>query len=240
MVAVGVWLIALGTADLIRANVDTTSRRRLLLVGAVGVTVLLALTLAVEPDRSGWFVAVVGAVTLVVWVETSARAMSGSQALPRVFAFGAFALGLGASLLADESQYAVRWADTVSDSPVSRLEPSTALVVLGVLLTQIATANTLVRMLLGAVGVPPSDNERQLKGGRVLGPMERLIIVTLGLGGAATAAAVVVAAKGLLRFPELTPGDHGPRDLTEYFLIGSLSSWLVALGGLGLIALARA
>ena len=37
----------------------------------------------------------------------------------------------------------------------------------------------------------------------MLGPMERLFILMLGPSGRAGAAAVVVAAKGLLRFPEL-------------------------------------
>ena len=46
-------------------------------------------------------------------------------------------------------------------------------------------------------------DEKQLKGGRVLGPMERVFVVALGALGDLTAAAVVVAAKGLLRFPEL-------------------------------------
>ena len=36
-----------------------------------------------------------------------------------------------------------------------------------------------------------------------LGPLERLFILGLGLAGNLTAAAIVVAAKGLLRFPEL-------------------------------------
>jgi len=59
---------------------------------------------------------------------------------------------------------------------------------------------------------------------------------------------VVVAAKGLLRFPELQraqrdearPGvpPDGPSDVTEYFLIGSFASWLLALAGTALIHLA--
>jgi hypothetical protein len=75
-----------------------------------------------------------------------------------------------------------------------------------------------------------------LKGGRMLGPMERVLILALGLAGEVTAAAVVGGAKGLLRFPELHRGTkEGPSDLTEYFLIGTLASWLVALAGVGLV-----
>ena len=68
--------------------------------------------------------------------------------------------------------------------------------------------------------------------------MERLFLVGLGSTGYLTAAAVVVAAKGLLRFPELQRDERaGPSDVTEYFLIGSFGSWLVAMAGVGLIAL---
>jgi hypothetical protein len=51
---------------------------------------------------------------------------------------------------------------------------------------------------------------------------------------------VVVAAKGLLRFPELqrSERDQGPSDVSEYFLIGSFASWLVALGGYALLRVA--
>ena len=99
---------------------------------------------------------------------------------------------------------------------------------------------TSIRLVLDAVGVPAADNEKSLKGGRLLGPMERLVIVGLGLAGHVTAASIVVAAKGLLRFPELQRGSGagGPSDVTEYFLIGSFASWLLALGGVALCALA--
>ena len=114
--------------------------------------------------------------------------------------------------------------------------PETLLLGAGVLLVQLSTANVLVRLVLDAVGVPASDNEKSLKGGRLLGPMERLLIVGLGMAGQLTAAGLVVAAKGLLRFPELQRGARsGASDITEYFLIGSFASWLLALGGVALM-----
>ena len=103
----------------------------------------------------------------------------------------------------------------------------------------------LVRLVLAATDtVSPAlhatseDPEQQLKGGRLLGPMERLFILGLGLGGQWTAAGLVVAAKGLLRWPELRSESDQARihRLTEYFLVGSFVSWLVALGGLLLLA----
>ena len=67
--------------------------------------------------------------------------------------------------------------------------------------------------------------------------MERLLILALALAGQVTAATVVVAAKGLLRFPELQARREQERihRLTEYFLVGSFASWLVALGGVLLL-----
>lgn len=69
-------------------------------------------------------------------------------------------------------------------------------------------------------------------------------MVVRSLAGQFTAAAVVVAVKGLLRFPELQRGvsaeartPDGPSDVTEYFLIGSFASWLVALAGVALLLL---
>jgi hypothetical protein len=63
--------------------------------------------------------------------------------------------------------------------------------------------------------------------------MERLFILVLAVAGELTAAAVVVAAKGLLRFPELQRSRRaaGPTAVSEYFLIGSFASWLLGITG---------
>ena len=59
------------------------------------------------------------------------------------------------------------------------------------------------------------------------------------------AAGIVIAAKGLIRWPELrsysqprsSGGRHSDIDtVTEYFLVGSFVSWLVALSALVLAA----
>lgn len=111
------------------------------------------------------------------------------------------------------------------------------------LLVQLSTGNQVVRLVLAATGttapvVPPGEDDpaATLKGGRLLGPMERVVIVGLGLAGELTAASVVIAAKGLLRWPELSSsrGQHAIHRLTEYFLLGSFVSWSLALVGLAL------
>ncbi len=229
MTAVGCWLLVIGLCDLVRAARDATAWSRRLLLVALGACLLLGAGLGL--DAPAWLV-VGWVVTSAVWVLGSAAALVGHRPGARAIALVGAATGVGLSLLAGD---AVSTPDRVLSGPLGGVPPETLLIGAGVLVVQLASANVLVRLILDAVGVPASDNEKSLKGGRLLGPMERLMIVGLGLAGELTAAALVVAAKGLLRFPELQRGARtGPSDLMEYFLIGSFASWLVALGGVAL------
>lgn len=78
----------------------------------------------------------------------------------------------------------------------------------------------------------------QLKGGRVIGPLERIFIMILIVVGAYHVVAALMAAKGIVRFPEISADakrEHAPGAKAEEFLVGSLASWGVA-GGAGLLA----
>ena len=87
--------------------------------------------------------------------------------------------------------------------------PDRALLLLGLVLLQLSPATC----WSGWCSPPPTPSTRRhgghdrpalrLKGGRLLGPLERLLILGLGLAGEVTAASIVIAAKGLIRFPEL-------------------------------------
>lgn len=137
---------------------------------------------------------------------------------------------------------------------LGRTDPDRVVLVTGVLLAQMSTGNVVVRLVLSATHtIDPRvrrDPSQTLKGGRLLGPMERLTIVGLGLAGQLTAASIVIAAKGLLRFPELqSHRDDGRRDgyvgasiddVTEYFLVGSFLSWGFALMSVAVLAVAGA
>jgi hypothetical protein len=137
--------------------------------------------------------------------------------------------------------------DWLARDPLPVLEGMSAdraLLLLGAFLAQLSTGNVIVRLVLAATGtVNPlrlgsaDDPGMQLKGGRLLGPMERVFILGLGLAGHLTAASIVIAAKGLLRFPELQSRLDQARihRLTEYFLVGSFVSWLLPLGTLALL-----
>jgi hypothetical protein len=235
MVELAVWLVVVGVCDLVRAARDVTSTRRRAAIVGLGTALLLLAGVALEPSAGalalllgGWLL------TFLLWLLGSAAALSRHTVTARAVAFAGLGGGLVFGLLADDAADPLT---TELPGALAGVDPETFLLLAGVALVQLATANVAVRMVLDAVGVPASTNEKTLKGGRMLGPMERLLIVALGLAGEVTAAAVVGGAKGLLRFPELHRGTRaGPSDLTEYFLIGTLASWLVALAGVGLVA----
>lgn len=66
-----------------------------------------------------------------------------------------------------------------------------------------------------------------LRGGRVIGPLERILIVALALVGGEAVIVGLLAAKGIVRFPEISAdGRRGSK--AEEFLIGSLVSWTIA------------
>lgn len=190
--------------------------------------------------------AVIAAV-VVLWGQTVTRAFAGWRPwLPLLVLGGALVAGVLTSPWTDPADGLLgRWLDSVRVPILQGLTADRALLLLGAFLVQLSTGNVVVRLVLSVTGTTnpaqhdtPADPEQQLKGGRLLGPMERVFIVGLGLSGQLTAAAIVVAAKGLLRWPELhsKPEQHRIHRLTEYFLVGSFVSWLVALSSLALLA----
>jgi hypothetical protein len=95
-----------------------------------------------------------------------------------------------------------------------------------------ATSNQVVRIILKGTGAEWQGNRESLRGGRWIGPLERLLIFGFAAAGDLTGAALIASAKSLLRFPEISKGtraEDGIHKLTEYFLVGSLSSWSIAL-----------
>lgn len=116
------------------------------------------------------------------------------------------------------------------DSKRARPEYALGLMIgFGAALFSLATGNRIVRFTLAATESPIEDGEEALKGGRLLGPMERLLVGGSIIAGGLAGAGFVVAAKGLLRFRELTRSGAGHVDsITEDFLIGTFTSILLA------------
>lgn len=80
----------------------------------------------------------------------------------------------------------------------------------------------LVRLSLAGIGKPAPDQGNE-DAGRRIGIVERLLVLALGLAGQWAAVGVVFAAKSIARFEELKE-----RPFAEYYLIGTLTSFLVA------------
>ena len=250
MTWLAVWLVGVGLADLVRASDRPHGERDARVVGAVAVVVIAGLAGRYAPVDA---VVLLGSlVALVLWLRYSQQALttgSGHVAALAWLASGAVWLLLLSGLSGPVAGPVARWLACADLPPaVTGAGPGQALLVLGLLLVNLSTANVVVRLVLIAIHalpparVPDDPTPRasdQLRGGRLLGPMERLLILGLGLAGQLGAAGLVIAAKGLIRFPELqskrggsTVEGVGIDAVTEYFLVGSFISWLVALGSL--------
>ncbi|SPT52422.1 Uncharacterised protein [Actinomyces bovis] len=216
-------------------------RRRLGLTVAV-LTSLFGLLVALRTLHlalSLWLVLVLLApLVWIVWGLLCGRA--GAEGRAKAALWRALALVGFAAVLAFGEQ-----------GSASRAVAGCALVGVGLLLTD--PANDVVAALLRLVR--PADLEGAgalrrepvgalLGGGRWIGTLERLLVLVLAFSAAPAAIAAVVAAKGVIRFPEIsadvpkaappsspTAGARRPQAgaKAEEFLIGSFSSWGLAL-----------
>jgi len=132
-----------------------------------------------------------------------------------------------------------QWVSKFPFTLSERWEPVDVFTYIGVILFLSAPANSIVRLTLTVVGTDWRKSQKKLRGGRLIGVLERWLIFGLATAGEPTAAALIVSAKSLLRFPELNRAgvesdvnQDQPAEVdivTEYFLLGSLLSWSLAL-----------
>ena len=105
----------------------------------------------------------------------------------------------------------------------------------GIVIFLAAPANRIVSDILAAarqsphVDERPSSSEAPMRGGHWIGPLERILILLLASVEAPAAVAAIVAAKGVIRFPEVSKDEVGQK--AEEFLIGSFASWVLAVLG---------
>lgn len=81
----------------------------------------------------------------------------------------------------------------------------------------------------------PTDAAEALRGGAWIGFLERLGIFAALVAGYPSAVAVILAIKGLARYPELRAGPHA--GIAERFIIGTFTSMLTAAGAAGIARL---
>lgn len=241
---------------------------------AVGIADLTAAGLAGHPVRdAGWGTATAGLVAVPAGMVTglgtggtlaaTAVAAGGTSAwlrlrdgpdLDAARAWGALGVLAAIPVLVVLANAAVSpdpspplaWLLERSDVPVLTVAAVPRTVAsAGLAVALLATANAAVRLVLIAAGPEVARSETRLRGGRLIGAAERLLLFGLAAAGAVIAAGFVLGAKSLLRFPELTTlaRSGGTSDepsggettlagvdaVTEYFLLGSLVSWTLGL-----------
>ena len=256
MTLIAITLVTIGCADVLRRGERFAGMRypypTLLL--AFLLPVILGWLVGLEYAQD-WLVLYVGIATAMGWIITSQNAVRQERrhGLPLIVLLGGIAvMALYGTVSATDGSALDRWLTGNAFTIGTGLTAGQVLLIIGALLIQVSTGNIIVRLVLAHIGAlrPPGEPQPadKLKGGRLLGPMERIFILGLGLAGQVTAAGLVIAAKGLIRFPELqaqaradaddptaTVRGQGIDELTEYFLIGSFVSWLVALSTLALV-----
>jgi hypothetical protein len=250
MIVTGLVLLAIGTADVARQFLHGRALRIVLAAAALAVIVLAAVTAA---PLAGLFAVAVAVVW--VWVfPAQARARAGFW--PAVAL--AVVCIVFVAVLGPRQDAGILGAFWNVPTPWGPLSVDHTLLLVGAVCILLESGNVIVRAALAsempvslpgidatadrthgdgapespdaaAVGGPSAEAPvPTLKGGRLIGPLERVIVFALTLTGVYSLLAAVLAAKGIVRFPEISrDGDTGNR--AEYFLIGSLVSWVVAL-----------
>jgi len=257
VISIGFALLAIGVSDILAgglAGQPVAGRRtHLALLTSVIVMLVLCGLCGFSASAVAYSVAIVGGYT--TWLHL--RATTNPSERRSATAAACLVVTLAVAVLFAPAASATlpaaigRWLHS-SPVPVLRaLEPANLVVGLGVLSLHAASTNALVRAVLRASGTEFESSAGRLRGGRVIGMLERWMVFGFAVCGEPTAAALVVSAKSIVRFPELSSAQSdrstadsdvertGPREIdhvTEYFLLGSMVSWISALIPAALLA----
>ncbi|MEA2484507.1 MAG: hypothetical protein QOC55_2454 [Thermoleophilaceae bacterium] len=118
------------------------------------------------------------------------------------------------------------------------------LVTVAALVLSVAGGSAVTRAVLDRVafdeaegahgGLVAADGRERLRGGAVIGLLERVAVTGAIVAGFPEALAVVIAIKGVGRFSELETGA-----VRERFIVGTLTSWVWAASAAGIVLLVR-
>lgn len=84
--------------------------------------------------------------------------------------------------------------------------------------------NIIIKQIFNTVSITDQTNDDLENAGRLIGVLERLLVLTFVLLDQYEAVGFLIAAKSILRFKE------GDRKTTEYVLIGTMLSFAIAIG----------
>jgi hypothetical protein len=246
MILAGLTLLAIGVADLIRQFASPRGRTIGFVVAAVA---FFAASIAI--DAAVWAIgALLAAALWVLFVRSDGRSRSG------LWPVGLLGVVCGVAVViagarATSLAFGRLWE---LPAPGAAVPVDLLVLTLGAAAFLLESANTVVRTALRAEQLEPAADastagddsaspegdaapsvrpRATLKGGRLIGPLERVIVFALMLAGAYTLIAAVFAAKGIVRFPEISRDGEGDR--AEMFLIGSLVSWVLAFAAAFLV-----
>jgi hypothetical protein len=265
MIVAGFILLAIGAADLVRQFAPRrwigylAAAVVLLLLGSVSDALLPMIAALVSgalwiwcmPDgrssRAGFWPAVILALVVVgAVISMGARAQAGligevwqlrSPFGEVTFDLAMLVLGVSAFLLesanlvvraALDGEHTWRPAEQIAES---RTAPAAETTPVDMEARQASAEPTADQPRVVATAPDPRAG---FQGGRLIGPLERILVLILTLAAAYPILAAMLAAKGIVRFPEISrDGETGAR--AEYFLVGSLVSWVIALGAAFLV-----
>lgn len=240
MILLAAFLASLGLVDLVRARF--AGGTALSVAWAIGVVAFAVLSIG---SGQPWWWSPVAAIALGFWMlaarESRAPGRSWADYRAGYWAVGGIALAVVAAFvwgpqLPAPTGFIVDWYRSLPYAALSSIRFTTFALTVGGALFLVETANVIVRLALRgekSVAEPPpvpADTPAftELKGGRFIGPLERLFLLALLLSGAFAAVAALVAAKGIIRFPEISKDAVGGSK-AEYFLVGSFASWALVL-----------
>jgi hypothetical protein len=216
-------LLAIGLADFARPQDRPADRAAFVRASFVGA---VAVVLAISGTGIDWWWAPIGIAAVIAWVATTP--------VDRAYPWPIVGLGLavlailaGSAHLPEPGGWLTEWYDSLEVQSLHDVPFERFALTVGCLVFLVESANIIVRMVLAGTDAGVMASEQTLKGGRVLGPIERILIFSMALSGQYAALTAVVAAKGILRFPEISRDVAGRK--AEYVLVGSFVSWAVAL-----------
>ena len=213
MSVLAVLLAAIGAADLIG--------RRIL---SGFVVVVAGLLLVGAGWHTVWLAPLLG-VVVFVWVVATRSDSSAGITLLAVYTV---VLVILSGQLTFDDVPIQGWYDDLAIPSLGGVPFAHFALGLGVVLFLTSAANVVVREVLSLTGPRVLEQEDDLRGGRFLGPLERWFVFACAVSGNLAAIAIVVAAKGILRFPEISR-DKPEGMRAEYVLVGSFVSWGLAL-----------
>jgi len=232
------WIAALvflsvGLSDLARAGDDARRVRNLLVCVALGHAPLVVLTVS---GALPIFWMIGGAGLLIAWhITTSRRFVPERFALLPVLGLGVVVIAALAipSFTPAMPSPLVAWYTGLPYWFVAVTSPERFALLIGYAVFLVNSANHVVVAVLGLAGPQVQRSSRTIRGGRIIGPIERLFIFWMAVAGQVLAIGAIIAAKGILRYPEINEQSNANKGrnrgaLAEYVLIGSLASWSIA------------